>query len=387
MGRKPTRWLHLPPGMRARPRGTKVFYYFDTGAKPRRELPLGSDYNAALVKWAELAAKEVPVQARPISLADVINGVGDCRGYRKDVLPEKSSRTQSGNENEIEFLLRYFDNPPAPLEGIEPQHVRKYMRWRLGEAQRLEREKNELRRKQGRPEKDIPANFGHVRANREKALLSHIWNYARGEGLTALPNPCAGIKGFTEEGRDTAPDDDLVQRVIAVADAPTAFALRLAERTGQRPGDVLRMSEQHIDGPVPGGILNVRQGKTQAKLRIVIEGELADLLTEMLAYKRAREQEQAKSDGGKVRVMALLVKEDGKPLTRDALRSRFDDARAAAGVEKELFQFRDLRAKAATEADDAAGTRTAQAILGHTTEGMTADYIRHKVGRKVRLVK
>ncbi|MDR0457845.1 MAG: hypothetical protein LBH10_02265 [Burkholderiaceae bacterium] len=61
--------------------------------------------------------------------------------------------------------------------------------------------------------------------------------------------------------------------------------------------------------------------------------------------------------------------------------------RERAGVDKALFQFRDLRAKAATEADDASGTRTAQALLGHTTETMTAHYIRHKIGRKVRPVR
>jgi len=30
------------------------------------------------------------------------------------------------------------------------------------------------------------------------------------------------------------------------------------------------------------------------------------------------------------------------------------------------------------------GTRGAQALLGHATESMTADYIRHKVGKKVK---
>jgi len=63
------------------------------------------------------------------------------------------------------------------------------------------------------------------------------------------------------------------------------------------------------------------------------------------------------------------------------LRNRFDDARDAAGIDKALFQFRDLRAKAATETDDQAGTRGAQALLGHTTEPMTADYIRHAIAR------
>ena len=40
------------PGFRARPQKSgKVYYYFDTGSKPRREIPLGSDYREAVKKW------------------------------------------------------------------------------------------------------------------------------------------------------------------------------------------------------------------------------------------------------------------------------------------------------------------------------------------------
>jgi integrase len=194
-----------------------------------------------------------------------------------------------------------------------------------------------------------------------------------------MTNPCAGIKGYREEGRDTAPDDALVQRVIAVADQPLRFALRLAELTGQRPSDVRAMHE----GQISGGVLHVKQGKTGAKLRIVIEGALAQLLDEIRAFKDQVYTQHASC----VRSNALLITEQGQPLTYNMLRDRFDDARERAGVGKALFQFRDLRAKAATDADEASGTRTAQAILGHTTEAMTAHYIRRKAGRKVRPVR
>jgi len=73
-----------------------------------------------------------------------------------------------------------------------------------------------------------------------------------------------------------------------------------------------------------------------------------------------------------------------QPLRGDAMRYRFDKAREAAGIAKNDFQFRDFRAKAATEADDAGGTRTAQSLLGHATETMTSSYIRHKSGRRVK---
>lgn len=148
---------------------------------------------------------------------------------------------------------------------------------------------------------------------------------------------------------------------------------------GQRPADVLKVSEAHIAGPVPDGILHVQQGKTGEKLRIEIDGELATLIQEARAYKVSVKKEK------KVSPMALLVNGDGDAFTSSMLRSRFDEAREKAGVAKKDFQFRDLRAKAATDTDEAGGTRAAQAVLGHTTESMTQHYIRRKAGRKVKL--
>lgn len=55
MGRKPTTNANLPPHIRKRvQRSGKVYYYLDTGEKPRKEIPLGDDYIAALRKYAEL---------------------------------------------------------------------------------------------------------------------------------------------------------------------------------------------------------------------------------------------------------------------------------------------------------------------------------------------
>lgn len=382
MGRKPTRWTNLPPGMRARERGKKVHYYLDAGGKPRREIALGSDYVAAVAKWAELTSKPAPATG-PVTFLDALNGRGKCAGYRKDVLPLKAVRTQEDNEEELEWLLKFFGDPPAPLEQIEPVHITQYLRWRVKAAKAAAEERNAQRVKDGKEPLPIAANLGHVRANREKALFSHVWNYAREEGLTKLPNPCAGVAGYEEEARDAVPDEVLVGRVLEYADKPLEFAMRLADIVGQRPADVRRVSETDITGDVPGGILHVRQGKTKMKLRIVIAGELADLITEIRAYKREVAAQRRAAGKPVVHTMALLVNQEGKALTVSMLRSRFDEAREAAGVKKDLFQFRDFRAKVATETDEAEGTRAAQALLGHTTETMTVRYIRNKVGRKV----
>lgn len=384
MGRKPSRWTNLPKGMRARPRGNLVHYYLDTGEKPRREIPLGSDYVQAIAKWAELTSRPAPpAEDAPVTFVDAVEGRGKVDGYRKDVLPLKAPRTQADNEKELEWLLKFFGKPPAPLDEIEPSHIKQYMRWRVKAAKAAAEAKNAKRRATGEPELPIPPDHGHVRANREVALFSHVWNYAREEGLTKLSNPCAGIGKYEEEGRDTAPDADLVERVLEVADEPLAFAMRLADIIGQRPSDVLRLDDDAIEGEIPGGVLKVQQGKTKTKLRIVIAGALADLLLELREYKRhvARERTAARKPVHLTK--KLLVREDGRPLSAGMLRSRFDDARDRAGVKKDLFQFRDFRAKVATEVDEALGTRAAQALLGHTTEGMTVTYIRNKVGRKV----
>lgn len=363
MGRKPSRWANLPKGMRARERGQKIHYYLDTGGKPRKEIALGSDYVVAIQKWAELTT----AQREAGSLS---NFVELAVQYKSKVFPTKAVRTRSDNEKELEWLLKFFGDPPAPLDSIEPLHVRQYMDWRTAEARKQAEAKNAERVASGRPKSDIPANIGQVRANREKALFSHMWNFAREQGLTKASNPCSGIRGFKEQGRDVVVSDEMLARIMEHASAPLQFALRLAHLTGQRPADVLRMSESHISQ----GLLHVRQGKTAAKLRIEISGELSELLSEIQAYKAQF----------KVRALSLLVNESGHTLTKHMLRDRFDEAREAAGIPKAEFQFRDLRATAATAVDDSSGIREAQALLGHTTEGMTAHYIRHKIGKKVK---
>lgn len=71
-------------------------------------------------------------------------------------------------------------------------------------------------------------------------------------------------------------------------------------------------------------------------------------------------------------------------MTPAMLRSRFDKARKAAGIEKVEFQLRDLRAKAGTDTAELSGDiLKARDQLGHTTVVMTEHYIRERRGKKV----
>lgn len=334
MGRRP-KSPNAIPRLRVRTRGRKNWYYYDHGGKPRREEALGSDYGLAIKRWAEIehASKE--------RSSEVITFRYVADAYRREIVPRKAPRTQRDNLRELAKLIEFFDDPPGPLDAIKPQHVHQYMTWRSAP----------------------------IRANREKALLSHLWNFARRKGYTDLPNPCAGIAGNTERGRDAYIDDATYRAVWTCADEPLRDAMDVAYLTGQRPADVLRMQA----GDIRDGALEVRQAKTGAKLRIAVQGELADVLARIAARKR----------GYAVHSLRLIVDEDGQPLGKDAMRYRFDAARAAAGVDPATFQFRDLRAKAATDKADASDSRQAQRQLGHASIVMTEHYIRARRGAKV----
>jgi len=52
--------INLPPRLRARTRHKKKFYYYDTGDKSRKEIPLESDYALSLKKWTELEIDAPP---------------------------------------------------------------------------------------------------------------------------------------------------------------------------------------------------------------------------------------------------------------------------------------------------------------------------------------
>ena len=114
------------------------------------------------------------------------------------------------------------------------------------------------------------------------------------------------------------------------------------------------------------GALFIAQNKTGAKRAIEVIGELADVIERI----RARPRE---------RLSAYLVQDDnGRPLTLAALGSRFTKARKVSGVS---FQFRDIRAKTAS---DIADLGHSQRLLGHKHRDMTEHYVRQRIGQRVK---
>ena len=349
VGRKPTKNYNLPQGVRAREQKSgKVYYYFEISRKPHKELPLGSDYALAMKKWAELAMQPMPQNVSQPTLRNAIDLYFESEDFK-----EKAVRTQKDYRRYAMQVLKFFDDPPAPLDSIVPGHIRQYLKWR----------------------KDAPIN-----ANREKAFISLVFNFARGEELTDRPNPCAGIVGYSESGRDIYVEDRIMQAVYDEANEPLKDAIDIAYLCGQRPADTLKMSETDLRD----GEIWVRQNKTAKPLRVVVEGMLKEVIDRISERKK----------GYKVRSLALIISDRGRKVSYEMLNDYFVAARKRAAeknpsISEEIlaFQFRDLRAKAGTDKADSVDMQEAQKLLGHSTITMTQHYVRRRAGDKVKPTK
>ncbi len=322
MGRKRQGNHNLPPRMTIK----NGWYYHVSSGKPRKWTALGNDLNEARRQWAELEDETVKPEDNTFRV------IGNR--YMREVLPTLRPHTQRDYTQYFKLLDAVFGE--LNIDQIRPFDVAEYVRVR-GETAR-------------------------VRANREKALFSTLFNHARMWGYTDKTNPCIGIKGHKEKSRDRYVSDEEYNAVWACAHPTVQDAMDLALCTGQRPADVLKFNVTDI----VDGSLTLTQNKTGKKLRIAIEGELAEVIARILAKPRDKVNK------------ALLQDPDGQRLSYFALRSRFDKARETSGVS---FQFRDLRAKAATDTEDLAH---AQSLLGHKSRSTTEIYTRDRKGERVR---
>lgn len=163
---------NLPPHMYRRTRQRKygkvwvAYYYRDAQGK---DIPLGSDLDQARIKWAQLEAKEKPL--------DLLTMKGIFDRYTRDIIPKKAPRTQRDNLAELKKLRELFDD--APIDSITPATIAGYR----------------------------DARTAKVRANREIATLSHVFNMAREWGLTTKENPCQGVRKNREKPRDYYAND------------------------------------------------------------------------------------------------------------------------------------------------------------------------------------
>jgi integrase len=319
MGRPKSVHRDLPPRMipRVYPSGVIAYYY-----NGKKRIPLGRDLAKAKLKWAEL-------DGAPASVG-TFRAVAD--DWKKRELCKRGVYTQLQYEKYLSEILPAFGS--GPMDEIGTEHCQQYLERRTAK----------------------------VKANREVSLLSTIWNWARRTGRTRAPNPVPGIERNREVPRGRYVHDSEFRIAYESEHAPTWYqdAIDILKLAGQRPGDTLAMMWKHeIDG-----CIWVTQEKTGAKVRIVIEGELQEVLERIRARPR------------KVKSLYIVADERGQRITVDRLQKVHIRARGEMD-----WQIRDIRKKTGTDVED---IRHAQRLLGHASEVTTARHYRTVKGNRVK---
>lgn len=344
----------LPPRMIRRTRKRKNgqiwvgYYYNGRDAEGNRvEIPLGGDLDEAKIEWARLDRKATPKPAH------LMGRLFD--DYEKKVIPTLKPGTQSDYLKGLKQLRNAFES--APIDLITPQVIAQYR----------------------------DARTAKVRANREIALLSTMFTFAREWGLTDKANPCFGLRRNKETPRDFYAGDIIWNAVYEQAGQDLKDAMDLAYLTGQRPADVLKASTTDLNH----GFLMVGQGKTEKRLRIRLYD--GDKETDLCLFINGLLDRRAQAG---TRTSILVTNQAGLRMSYNMLRNRWDEAREKAAInagsagDVELastirkFQFRDIRPKAASEIELSHASR----LLGHSTEDMTKRVYR-RVGEIVKPTK
>lgn len=322
--------LHLPPRMYLYRGKRKTTYYTITAANER--INLGHDLADAKRKLLELE------EGRPVAgtIADLI------RRYMKEISPKKAPRTHKDEIDSAKRLTDVFGKmKPADLR---PVHVAQYL--------------------------DLRGQKAPVRANREKALLSHIFSTAMRWGIVDS-NPCRGVARNTERPRDRFVTDAELSAFCELAESISdtgkmlARSARLAYLTGQRRGDLLKL---RLDQLTDDGIM-IKQGKTGAKVLIEWTPALRDCVAALRALPRP------------VSGMFLICNRSGQTYTDSGFKALWGRVMTAwADQGNERFHFHDLRAKAITKMVE--DGRQARDLSGHKTDEMVAKvYDRRSIKR------
>ena len=273
--------------------------------------------------------------------------------YICEVLPGLAPRTQSDYLGYLENLRTVFGS--APPRDVTAGHISDY------HAKRAER--------------------SIVQANREKSCLSAVFTAAiRWHAVEA--NPCRLIPKLREPERSRYVTDEEFMAVYRLASPMMQCAMDLATMTGQREGDLLKLSRAQL---TDDGILfcigkskrrHPRHGKiVEAAKRLIVEWS-----PELRAV-----VERLKKLGPDIRP-TLLCNLQGKPFTSDGFRSNWHRLMTTATrtrengeppVLAERFTFHDLRAKSAS--DDAFDMATER--LAHDDPRTTQKVYRRKPRR------
>ncbi|WP_245419468.1 tyrosine-type recombinase/integrase [Phyllobacterium salinisoli] len=194
-------------------------------------------------------------------------------------------------------------------------------------------------------------------------VLARILSWAHGRGLVSA-NPCEKggrlYRGSRAENVWTDVDEEAF---LASAPEHLHLPLILALWTGQRQGDLLRLTWQQYDGKV----IRLQQSKTGMRVVIPVGAPL-----------------KAALDAKRGKIGPILRNSDGEPWTADGFRSSWRKACAAAGVVG--VTFNDLRGTAVTRlAQVEASVPQIATITGHSLRDVNTIIDSHYLNRDPRM--
>lgn len=281
-------------------------------------------------KWIRLGDSESEMYR---ALADVKAGADQptVRGlwerYEREVLPDKAAKTQYEQRHQWTTLEPVFgDSQPNEVRSV---HVAAYLDQRSA----------------------------RVAANREIALLSHIFRKAIRWGL-AESNPCDGVERNRERPDERYITDEEFAAVYSQAPDHVQLAMDLALLTGQRQADILALRRDQLQDE---GIA-FKQAKTGKRLIVRWSDDLRAVVSRALGVESAIASVWVLHNRHGQRYSASGFQTTWQKLIRRCLEQ---------GVIAERFTFRAIRAKARSDGTD-------KRLLGHADPSKMARYYQRK---------
>lgn len=207
-------------------------------------------------------------------------------------------------------------------------------------------------------------------------VLARVFSVAKDRGKIKS-NPCErGGRLYEADRADMVWSAEHLRSILAAASPEVAFAVLMALWTGQREGDLLRLTWSQYDGQ----FIRLKQSKTGKRVRIPVAESLRAKLDALLAEAKASDQKV---------VGHILVSSRGTPWTEDGFRSSWAAAYERSGLpldEGSRLRFHDLRGTAVTRLA-LAGCSTSEiaSFTGHSLKNVEEILDAHYLGGRFEL--